>query len=155
MGTITGTGASTDADSRQAAARATEQALRGLGGAKPLFGFLFAGSKHELGPALRVARDAASGAEILGCTTAGEITEHGLTHDGMSVMLVSSDEIAINAANAGGLAGNHLETAKELCREFTDSAGKARVSGLPHSTTVALIDGLSGVGEKLIAEILS
>src|SRR5688572_5876243 len=89
MSSLGGSGASSKPDSRAAALEATQQALRGLHGARPSFGFVFASPNRDLGVVLRSAREVAAGAELVACTTAGEITERGLTHGGVVVLLVS------------------------------------------------------------------
>ena len=88
MLTTTGTGSSKNALPGAAGTEATERAKRRLGGGKPAYGFLFATPDLDLSEALEAAREA-SGAEMIGCTTAGEITEDGLVHQSVAVMLLS------------------------------------------------------------------
>lgn len=153
MPTITASGASVSTDSTQAATEATRQALRALG-TKPRYGFLFASPKHDLGAALAAAREVASGAEILGCTTAGEITERGLMRGGMSVFLLAPDNMSIATASATGLKSAHLQAARDLCEPFAAASAQARAKGWGYSTTVTLMDGLCGTGEKIVSEIV-
>ena len=72
MGTRVGTGGGVYPLVRTAVTKAVQRASAGLGGAKPTCGFLFASPDHDLGAALEAAKEL-SGAEIVGCTTAGEL----------------------------------------------------------------------------------
>lgn len=129
--------------------------MAGLNGSRPQLGFLFASSAHDLSSAIAAARQEAGGAEILACTTAGEITERGLQRNGMSVFLLSSDEMVFESRIAEGLKSDYLKAARTLCDGFNDAATRARGKGYGYSTTVTLIDGLAGVGEKLVADIVN
>jgi hypothetical protein len=88
MATRTGSGVSDGSDSFPAAT-AARAALAALDGAKPSTGFLFASPRYDLGRALTVGREI-TGIPLLGCTTAGEITERGLTRGGISVFLIAT-----------------------------------------------------------------
>src|SRR2546428_8619504 len=92
MGNRTGTGQHVGTDAAVGGREAARQAREGLGGAQASFGFLFASPDLPLGDALRAARTAAGTQQIIGCTTAGEVTERGLTHGGVAVLLVSAPQ---------------------------------------------------------------
>ncbi len=91
MSTVAASGVSKNIDPDLAATEAVGMAIAGLNGEKPSFGFLFASPDRDLHATLKFARRAAGGAEIVGCTTAGEITERGLSHHGVAVLLVASN----------------------------------------------------------------
>src|SRR5688500_8556601 len=93
MATLTGTGQSGVSNSGKAAHEAVTQARRTLGGRKPQLGFVFCGPDHHLPEVMSAAQAAADGADLLGCSTAGEFTEAGLTHGGIAAFLVASDDI--------------------------------------------------------------
>src|SRR6476659_6402213 len=92
--TTSGSGRSTVADTRRAVEEAVRMAVKPLAGSPPSFGFLFVAPRHDLGLALGEAERCAPGATFLGCTTAGEITERGLTHGGVAALVVSSPDTA-------------------------------------------------------------
>src|SRR5437660_921676 len=119
--TRTGSGHSESTNAAVAAAEAVKEALPGLNGQKPRLGFLFASPKHDLSAALQAATNAAPGTEFVGCHTAGEFTERGLSHGSVSVMLLSSDELVCDVQVAGGLRANHSAAAKRLCARFADT----------------------------------
>lgn len=153
MKNVTGSGQATSAVGATAATEATRAALGQLGGAQPSFGFVFASPSFPLADCLRAARAAANGAEIAGCTTAGEFTERGLIHGGVAVFLVAS-EAQHHATMASGLAQTPDRVAGELCHDFGAHFQAARSKGLFCSTTVALVDGLSGAGERFVESIV-
>jgi hypothetical protein len=151
MRTRAGTGASVHPATKAAVAEAAQQALRGLDGEKPTFGFLFASPHHGLSEALAEARER-TGADIVGCTSAGEITEHGLTHGGVALMLVAS-EATTEVRLAKGLKADPQEVARELCANLPALKKAAATYDRRHLTTVLLTDGLAGSGERLVSEV--
>jgi len=153
MATIAGSGRSTQLDSRAAAAEAVRIAQAPLGDAPPTFGVLFASPKHDLAAALAAAEQA-SGAAFFGCTTAGEITEKGLTKGHLAVMVVSSDEMVAQVASATGVKADPQGAARRLCDGFARSAKAAAGRGFGMSSSVLLVDGLNGAGEELVGHVL-
>lgn len=154
MSTRTGSGTSTNVDSRAAAGEAVRQAQEPLDGLKPTFGIAFASPKHDLHTVLSEAEAAAPGALWIGCTSAGEITERGLTRGGVSLMLAASDEMTVRTASAQRVKADPGAAARRLCAEFDAASRECAERGMRGSTTVALVDGLNGAGERLISEIL-
>ncbi len=153
MSTRTASAASTHNDSKTAASEVIGAAGARLGG-KPSFGFFFASPDHDLREVLVTAqRSLGPQVPIIGCTTAGEITEKGLLHGGVTAMLVSSDEMHPQPALSAGLKADALQTASALAAAFTKGRGAAQQRGLTHATTVALVDGLAGTGEQLVDEL--
>jgi hypothetical protein len=153
MTTIAGSGRSTQLDSRAAASEAVRMALGPMSDARPTFGLLFASPKHDLGAALAAAEQA-SGAAFLGCTTAGEITEKGLTKGHLAVMVVSTDEMSAEIASVSGVKAGPAAAAKQLCAGFARAGKAGAVRGFGMSSTVLLVDGLNGVGEELVDHVL-
>jgi hypothetical protein len=155
MGTKTASGvAPAGVNTAEGAIAATRQALHALGGDQPLVGLLFASPSHALDLAIAAARGLCPGTAFAGCTTAGEITERGLTHGGMSVMLIASDDLVVDVEIATGISVDFDFAARQLCDHFAETVASARKRGFVDSTTIMLIDGLSGVGEKLVSQII-
>ena len=155
MPTVAGSGRSVKPETRAAAAEAVRTAVESLGGAPPSFGILFASPKHDLASALAEAERVAPGAAFFGCSTAGEITERGLTRGNLAAMVVSSDETAVQLSVTEGVKANPAEAARRLCGDFAAQAKSASAKGLSMSTSVLLVDGLNGAGECLVNEVLS
>jgi len=151
--TSAGSGASTHGDSATAAREAVAAAREGLSGASPAFGFLFAGPKYDLDSLVAAAIAEADGADFLACTTAGEFTEAGLTHDGVAAFLVSSDGLSHHLRFAGGMKDDPQGVALELCRDFDQLKARAFAHDRLRSTTVLLTDGLAGTGEQTLQAV--
>jgi hypothetical protein len=151
MVTRVGTGGGVYPLVRTAITKAVQSASAGLGGAKPTYGFLFASPEHDLGAALEAAKEL-SGAEIVGCTTAGEITEQGLTHGGVALMLVSA-EVTTHTTFSRGLKASPAATAEFLTSGLPQAKRNAIARDHRHLTTVLLADGLAGTGERLVGEL--
>jgi methyl-accepting chemotaxis protein len=151
MGTKVGTGASAFSTAKIAVAEAVRKAYVGLGGAKPNFGFLFASPDLALADLLAIAREITQ-AEIVGCTSAGEITEAGLIHGGVAIMLVASDA-TIDMRFATGLKSDPEKVARELSSNLAAAKKAAAAHERRSLTTVLLTDGLAGTGERLVNEL--
>ncbi|MFQ5348954.1 MAG: FIST signal transduction protein [Thermoanaerobaculia bacterium] len=149
----TGSGASRHADSTAAAREAVTAAGEDLKGATADFGFLFAGPKHDLQSLVAAATEESGGADFLACTTAGEFTEAGLTHDGVAAFLVSADELSHHLRFAGGMRSDPRRVARELCQDFDQLKAQALESDRLRSTTVLLTDGLAGTGEEVLQAV--
>jgi methyl-accepting chemotaxis protein len=153
MSNQTGSGASVLADTRGAVVEAVGTARKRLTVA-PRLGFLFASARHDLKVALEAARAAVTGCEFVASHTSGEFTEAGLTRGGVAVMLLASDTMVFNLAWAGQMKAQHEAAAKDLCARFADTTKEATQKGLGLSTTVLLVDGLAGTGERLVKEVM-
>lgn len=151
MPTRIGTGSARHAVAKTAVAKAMQSALTRLGSAKPKYGFLFVSPDLDLAAALADA-EAATGASMIGCTTAGEITEEGLVHGGVAIMLVASDA-SVHSKFARGLKENPGEAAHRLSLDLLQAKRDAAASDRRHLTTVLLTDGLSGGGEQLVSDL--
>ena len=153
MANRTGSGRADGPDAARASAQATRMALEGLQGAAPTLGFVFCSPALALAECLRSASQVAKGAQLIGCTTAGEFTERGLIHGGVVVMLLATDA-PHHVKTAGGIAANAQGAARALCDGFHRMAEGARQKGYVCSTTVTLVDGLSGAGERFVESIV-
>jgi len=152
MGNLVSTAASAASDTRAAATEAVRAALSQLDGKKPAWGVLFVSPTRDLAAALNAARDATLGATLIACTTAGEITQDGLIHDGLAVMLVASDDTT-SVAYASGLKADPKAVANQLVADMPNLRRSATARGQRHLTTVLLTDGLSGTAEDLVADL--
>ena len=151
--TSAGSGASTRSDSAAAAREAVAAARAGLEGAPPDFGFLFAGPGHDLERLVAAATAEAEGADFVACTTAGEFTEAGLTHDGVVAFVVASDGLSHHLRFASGLQADPLGAAAKLCEDFGQLKARAFAHDRLRSTTVLLTDGLAGTGEQALKAV--
>jgi methyl-accepting chemotaxis protein len=153
MATIIGTGSSTHDSPKEAALEAARNAMVRLQGVTPAYGCVFAAPGRDLAAAMAGVRQAAGPVELVGCTTAGEITEQGLIHGGVAVLLVASDDSSATACLADGLRSKPALVAQQL-HAATSAQRKAAASrGMRQTTTVVLTDGLAGTGEKVVIDL--
>jgi methyl-accepting chemotaxis protein len=148
------TGLSTGSNAAKCATDAARAARDRLSGHEPTFGFLFASPDLPLGECLRAARSAA-GVQLIGCSTAGEFTEEGLVHGGVAVLLVSGESVRHATAAAAGLKSDARGVARKLASSFSGIDAKARSQGFVCTTSIALVDGLSGTGEAFVDELVT
>jgi methyl-accepting chemotaxis protein len=148
MSTICGSGGASGQSIKSAIHEATRAAMEPLGKEKPKFGFLFTSPDADLAAAIGLVRDI-SGAEVIGCTTAGEITEKGLTHGGVALLLVASDA-TVHVELAEGLREHSDRVAQSILAEVQNTKRAASALDQRHLTTVLLTDGLAGTGERLV-----
>jgi hypothetical protein len=153
--TLAGSGRSVQADTIRAVGEAVSMALAPLDGAPASFAFLFVSPRHDLTLALAAAERQAPGATFAGCTTAGEITERGLTRGGVAALAVSSPETLLELRSTRGVKADPAAAARQLSEGFAGWVKTAAARGLPASTTVVLADGLNGAGEELVNEVLA
>jgi methyl-accepting chemotaxis protein len=153
MTTIVGSASSRSPDPKTAATDVVRRARARLGHAKPSFGFLFASPERDLKATLAHVAEAAEGAEIVGASTAGELTEIGLSHGSLVLMLVSSDTSGASVAFSEHMNVDPLASASELVQGMPEAKKAAAQRDRRHLTTVLLTDGLCGAGEKLVIDL--
>ncbi|MBM4782105.1 MAG: hypothetical protein GQE15_30875 [Archangiaceae bacterium] len=151
MTTQTSTSLSTLSDTRQATRQAFEAARTKLS-ATPAWVLVFAGPDRELSLVEETLRELAPHAVVLGCHTAGEFTEGGLAHGSVALMLVASDELLISAVTASGARADPVGMAQRLASSWSEQAARAAARGLGASTSVLLVDGLAGSGDRVVKE---
>lgn len=151
MTTRCATGSAQNPDTRQAT-RAAYDAARAALMAEPQACIVFAGPSRSLTEIEEVLRSKAPGLKIVGCHTAGEFTERGLTHEGVSLMLLLTDEYLLGAARATGARGAANAVAKSLASGWAKLASEAGQRKYFQSASVVLVDGLAGSGDAVISE---
>jgi hypothetical protein len=146
--TACGSGTGSDASAALAAEQALAGARQRLGKAPPELGLLFASSKLPLPQVLATARSMLPGVDFVACTTAGEITERGLTHDGVAAMLISWSGARHSLRIVTEPESDVRKLADELC-----AAGMSTASAPNYAACLLLGDGLSPVFEKLVEQV--
>lgn len=145
------TGGSSAPTSRVAVREALTAALRRLG-AQPRIGIVFCSPSLALDDALAMAKEQKPDAAWLGCTTAGQFTEEGLITHGLVVAVLASSEMDQELRYSTS-SSTSKELISDLCRGVRERARVARESGHGMPTTIALVDGLSGDGERLVDRV--
>jgi hypothetical protein len=136
--------------STSSAANAAAEAMAALDGAPPSFGLVFASPRQDLGAAMAAVAHASGCASLIGCSTAGELTERGLIHGGISTLLVSAPGAVQHAGFAREISRDQAGATRQLCAGFTEAAARATAAGQPHSTSLVLVDGLTAAGEGIV-----
>ncbi len=151
--TVGGSGASTEPDVKRAVTAAVRAALASLEGRPAALGFLFAAPEHDLGQALETAHALAPTADFLACSTAGELTERGLTHGGVACLLIVCDGVRHLLRAEADMSIGAAALADALASGFADAIDQHAAAGRGQSTTLLFGDGLSPTFEKLVAQI--
>lgn len=109
--------------------------------ASPRLVLLFSSPKLPLG-ALASALSSRLGAPVAGASTAGELTEQGVTKGGVSAIAIGGD-LEARVAMGRGLAADPEKAVSDAL-----SSLPASLEGHPHRTAILLLDPLSGRGEE-------
>lgn len=151
MGTRAATSLSSLDDTRRATESAFDAALAELGAA-PAWCLAFAGPDRDLSVIEETLRHRAPGAVLQGCHTAGEFTGNGLAHGAVALMLLASDELVLGGVTATGARADPLGVAQGLASSWSELSKRAAAKGLGASTSVLLVDGLAGSGDRMVKE---
>ena len=154
MPTATASGQSVHPVTQEAVTEAVVQARAQLGG-EPTMGFVFASPRHDLVDVMAAAGALMPHCELIGAQTAGEFTERGRTSGGISLMLTTLDRELFEVGSSAGVKESPTAVARELTAAFPQLHQRGTRVGAGSSTTVLLVDGLSGSGELLVKEVLA
>ncbi|MFO0570340.1 MAG: FIST N-terminal domain-containing protein [Polyangiaceae bacterium] len=110
---------------------------------------LFASPRHDLAEAIAEARKLLPRVDVVGCSSAGEITERGLCRGGVSVMLVAWGEARHLVAVAGPPHDDVPALAEALGGRFV----RHTPDRSKYATLFVFGDGLSPAFEKLVIEL--
>ena len=137
-----GAGHSSHAD----AARAGREAVgAAIARDEPRLVLVFASPRYDL-VALAAAADAAAGpAELIGCSTAGEIGPDGLLAPGVVAFAIGGPGFSVATRAADSSGGAQLRAAGEEV-----AACVAEVADLPHKALILLTDGLAGDPQHVV-----
>jgi hypothetical protein len=135
-----GVGSSPAEDSRDAGREAAAAATA----VDPKLLIVFCSDRHDLSELAAGAREAAGDAELIGCTTAGEITGHGPADGGVVVTALGGEGFSV--ATGRGLAADGGPRAAGAAAAACMSAIEAR----EHQVLMLLTDGLMGDKQEIV-----
>jgi len=147
--TACGSGSSVNASVDAATRAAVEQARAPLGDEVPHLGFLFVSPNRSLAEAMTAARQVLPETDFAGCTTAGEMTERGLTDGGVAAFLIRWGDASHLLKLAPRTDAALTEVAEEL--QFP-LLGKAADMG-KRGACVMIGDGLTPMFEQVVAQL--
>ena len=115
---------------------------------------VFASSHYDLGKLGPCLKDAFGDCPVVGCSTAGEITDHGYGDHSLTGFAIADDETLIDiytlsslsmmsAADIQGLAENVARQMAAFKKQYTEAS----------SFALFLVDGLSGLEERVVAQV--
>ena len=141
-----GTGTSKNSDATEAGREAVDLAIKQIGG-KPDLIIIYSSVVYDQEKMLAGANAAAGGAMIVGCSDAGEITEHGVTSNQVAAMAFSSDQMKFVTGLGQGIKGNEHKAGMAAALDVKNKAPEAP------KMFIMLSDGLSGNGTSIIRGI--
>lgn len=150
MSTLCSSGSSNIEDVEGALRFALEQALEAQGERVPSVGFLFASPRHDLDRAVRQAAARLPRTSWIAASSAGELTERGLTQGGIAVMLISFGSAEHELCFASVMGEDPINLAREL-RPRGDPLAHHK-AGRQFPVTLLFGDGLSSIFERGIVE---
>jgi hypothetical protein len=136
-----GVGHSTD-DSAERAGRSA--AADAISGRSPELVMVFCSERYDLRALLASVRSQAGSAEVIGCSTAGEIATNGASEASVVLMALGGSGFTVRTALATGAAG-------DLRRAGATAA--SCVSGIadrPHQVLLLITDGLAGDQQEIV-----
>ncbi|MBW6441218.1 FIST C-terminal domain-containing protein [Patescibacteria group bacterium] len=148
MSTKATVGFSQDANAKKAGNGACSAALENLKNAKLLI--VFASSSYNQEELVSAIKEIGGDIPMIGCSTAGEITDSGIHKDSVAIMAIESDEINFIAADGGSINSNPLGAGARLAKEIIKKAG-----GVGVDAVLMLVDVLSGNGADAVRGVRS
>ncbi len=131
-----------DGSAASVAATGAIRLVADLGGA-PTMVVVFASTKQPLAEVLNGLRAALPDTTVLGCSTAGELTEKGDAKGHTALFAVRGD-LKVHAGYSAGLKAD-----AEAAVVRAAAPCPATVEGYPHKTAMIFLDALSGVSEEV------
>lgn len=129
--------------------QAIDQARARLGGETAELGFLFVSPELSLADAMAAARAALPDTDLAGCTTAGEITEQGLSEGGVAVLLIRWGE----ASHLVKLTPNTDIALEQVAQQLQTPLFEKAMDLGKRAACVVLGDGLSPMFEHVVAQL--
>lgn len=136
----------THEDSFEAGKEAVKQALEKLGHSKSNLVILFCSTRYEYASVIRgIYSLLAEDIPLIGCTTAGQFTEHEIIKDGVACALIASDDYRFFCGIGTQLRSHPLEAIRNAIISFPKE-----IEGYAHQSAILFVDGLAGKGEEAV-----
>lgn len=136
-----GVGRSGLADPERAAAEVVRDACEGR---RPKLVVLFVSEVYDLPALVSRAAVAAGDAQLIGCSTAGEISTGGPSDAGVVAVAFGGEGFAISTTAVSGIAADARHTGAEAAACLGD------VADSPHRVLLMLTDGLAGDQQEIV-----
>jgi hypothetical protein len=146
MAISVGVGNSKEFESFAAGSQAAKNALDKLGANDPDLLFCFASSRFDHIQLIRGIKSISPTAPLIGCTTAGEITNSGPDKKTASILAVKSNKMHAALGIGKNISKNSRQAGQEVAR---DTVVKTKGAAVRHAFMM-LPDGLNGNGVEII-----
>ncbi|MCL5773445.1 MAG: FIST C-terminal domain-containing protein [Firmicutes bacterium] len=150
MATDIGIGKSTNENSYDAGVEAARKALGMMGKSNPELSIVFFSARYDMQEATRGVSETMGRCQVLGCSTAGELTPEGLSKESLAVLAFRSDTIKFKSGISHGLCQNSWEAGAKLGKIFEEQFDDSY-----NLTAMLLPDGLSGNGAEIVRGLYS
>ncbi|MFH1094284.1 MAG: FIST N-terminal domain-containing protein [Candidatus Omnitrophota bacterium] len=144
-----GVGTSKEFESFAAGSLAAVNAIEKLGSNDPDFVFCFASSRFDHVQLVRGIKSVLPNAPLIGCTTAGEITNAGPAKKSVIILTIKSNSLHAAFGIGKNVSKNSRGAGQEVAR---DTVLKTRKGAIRHAFMM-LPDGLNGNGVEIIRGI--
>lgn len=124
------------------AASAFSALQRGLDGQRPSLVVVFASTAQNFEGLMKQAADTFAGAQVIGCTTAGEFTGTSEGKGHFVAWALGGDDVSVTAGIGVGLKADPEKALSDAIVMPADDLER------PHKTAILLLDPLSGNGEE-------
>lgn len=151
MAITAGVGVSKNKNSSQAGYEAAKTALRACGEGAARFIVAFASPVFDQVELVKGINEATGNVPMIGCSTAGEITNEGLTTGSVAVMAIGSDAITFHTGLGRDVKKGARDAGKAVAKEVEE---KAKKSGASLEAFVMFPDVLTGNGADSVRGIL-
>ncbi len=136
-------------DGQMAGASLGKQIIDQLGGHSPDVLILFISPKYDASALLRSVEAACSPKVMMGCSSAGEFTNHSQGVGQASAVAIRSNEMRFACGMGRGIKANRTEVAKSMVASF-QGANQQKAG---YSSALILTDALAGHADELIEEL--
>lgn len=134
-------------DSKTAGHDAAAKALSALGAPAAQMAIVVASPKYDQQAMLVGVAEALPGARVVGCTSAGAITEDGIAEQAVSVLALANDNGAFVPVKITGIGANMREAGKRFAEALKDSGQDVKLA-------LVFSDALAGNGTEMVRGIL-
>ena len=147
---IIGVGSSHADDSLQAGKEAAQIAISSFNGKKPDVAIVFASQRLKHRALLEGIKSIAGEVDMVGGTTAGEISSHGLGDQTIALCFLASDKLSFQVAGVRGMKEKEEECGVRLAKKFMETTAVYDAKSL-----IIFPDGMGGDGVALLKGIQS
>lgn len=150
-----GSGFAKGEEGRRVGRQAAEKALAGMGGGEVKLALVFASPTYDLKEVLRGIREVIGPAPLMGCSSAGEFSDAGVTTGAVAVAALASETLEVRLGVGRNLKQDLRASVSQVVAGFVGNSEAALRRGYRGRTLFLMTDGLAGRAEELIEELVT